>query len=172
MPERYKAACNSSTSLPVSRPTSTLVSMARNILAGDYTPFAVRVRAALSHAQMNMTQAALALTESRGTPVKNQTIQWMASKAEKSHLTVDLAKLCGVSLTWLRDGTGPMVAASIDDQIDPVAAKEGPVIPYGLPPHLRNLLAAALAADAVLPKSFFEGITKAIESLAAMNSSA
>jgi phage repressor protein C with HTH and peptisase S24 domain len=79
------------------------------------TAYGQRVAQALVGAELNQTSAAKALSQRLGREVKPQTIQYLASKAEESALTGDLAALCGVRYEWLAHGHGSMRDPGDDD---------------------------------------------------------
>lgn len=74
------------------------------------TNFGQRVTQALVAAALNQTAAAGELSKRTGRDIKPQTIQYLASKAEESALTADLAAVCDVRYEWLAHGKGPMRA--------------------------------------------------------------
>lgn len=73
------------------------------------TPYGIRVTQALAAAGLNQTAAARALSAKLKREVPPQTVQYMASIAEESTLSADLAALCGVRYEWLAHGIGPML---------------------------------------------------------------
>lgn len=75
------------------------------------TAYGRRVFEALAYADLSQTAAARMLTERLGREVKPQTVQYLASKAEESALTADLAQLCHVRYDWLAHGRGKMEEA-------------------------------------------------------------
>ncbi len=84
------------------------------------TEFGQRVRSALAHAELNQTQAARELSKRVGREVKPQTIQHMATKADTSELTADLAAVCGVRYEWLAHNQGDMIDSNaVASNVDP-----------------------------------------------------
>lgn len=74
----------------------------------ERTDFGNRVLQALAAAELTQVRAAKLLSQKLNREIKPQTIQYMASSADESALTADLAALCGVRYEWLARGTGPM----------------------------------------------------------------
>lgn len=87
------------------------------------TPFAERVREALTGADLDQTGAAAALSKLCGRKIKQQTVQWLTSKAKDSALTADLAQICGVRYRWLAYGEAPKAPEAAPAAISPAQVK-------------------------------------------------
>lgn len=80
------------------------------------TAYGQRVSQALVAAELNQTTAAKKLSQRLSREIKPQTIQYLASKAEESALTADLAEICTVRYEWLAHGRGTMREHHDDDE--------------------------------------------------------